>query len=117
MAPSIVAASSLAAQKAVKDLSAQPATPCLRALAAAAAAAAVDPARPADNAQVALDGFSKPPLAGLQRKVTHAREEALHGAATAAARPDSKMQPFLCSCCGRWVSEFCSELVFWLKCT
>ena len=42
-----------------------------------------------------MDGFSKPPLAGLQRKVTHAREEALHKAATAAARPDSKMQAFL----------------------
>ena len=28
----------------------------------------------------------------MQRKVTHAREEALHKAATAAARPDYKMQ-------------------------
>ena len=66
-------------------------------------AAAADLVSPADQAQVALDGFSERPLAGLQRKVTHAREEALHKAATAAARPDAKMQAFLHSCCGRWV--------------
>jgi hypothetical protein len=103
VAPAIAAASSPAAQKAVTDLCAQSAAPCLRALAAAAAAAAADLMSPEDKVQVALDGFSKPPSAGLQRKVTHARERALLVAATAAARPDAKMQAFLHSCCGRWV--------------
>ena len=117
VAPSIAAGSSPAVRAALRSLS--PATlsdaaaaPSLRAAVdASMAVVAVMPAE--DKPLLALDKFCEPPKGtGLQRRITHAVEAAVHARAVADARPNEVLRAFLHSCDGRWVRTM---RVAWLQ--
>jgi hypothetical protein len=95
VAPAIAAASSDAARDALETLHTQPpAAPALRELVAAIGRVSAA-LQAADASLLALDTFTEPPAAGVQRRVTHAVETQAHTAAVAAARPSPTTRAFL----------------------